>query len=175
MLEVWFSLTPSTPKVAFGDHTTQTRFKGATKMNRVVRYTAADMPELMDKILKYSIGAEDWFERVGALHETTKNYPPYNVIHESNVKQVVEIALAGFKKAEVFVYTEHGKLFVEGQKEDKETDVNYSHKGIAQRSFTRSWTLTEDWRVDDVQFEDGLLRIELQKVVPEHFQRQDFL
>jgi len=144
-------------------------------MNRLIRYSAADMPELMDKIVKYSIGAEDWFDRVGALHETTKNYPPYNVIHESNVKTVVEIALAGFKKAEVFVYTEHGKLFVEGQKEDKETDVNYSHKGIAQRSFTRSWTLTEDWRVDGVEFEDGLLSIALQKVVPEHFQRQDFL
>ena len=82
---------------------------------RTYKYTASDLPDLMDKIVKYSIGAEDWFERVGALHETTKNYPPYNVIHESNVKTVVEIALAGFKKAEVFVYTEHGKLFVGGQ------------------------------------------------------------
>ena len=73
------------------------------------------------------------------------------------------------------IIIQNGKMFVEGQKEDKETDVNYSHKGIAQRSFTRAWTLTEDWRVDDVQFEDGLLAITLQKVVPEHFQRQDFL
>ena len=91
------------------------------------------------------------------------------------MKTRIEVALAGFKKSEVFVYTEHGKMFVEGQKEDKETDVNYSHKGIAQRVATRAWTLTEDWRVDDVQFEDGLLAITLQKVVPEHFQRQDFL
>ena len=52
------------------------------------------------------------------------------------MKTRIEVALAGFKKSEVFVYTEHGKMFVEGQKEDKETDVNYMfHKGIAQRSF----------------------------------------
>ena len=144
-------------------------------MDRLVRYTAADLPDLMDKIVRHSIGAEDWFDRLGALHETTKNCPPYNVVHESNVRTVIEVALAGFKKEQVFVYTEHGKLFLEGQREDGETDKNYSHKGIAQRSFTRSWTLTEDWRVDSVSFEDGLLTIALQKIVPEHFERKDFL
>ena len=145
-------------------------------MDRLVRYTASDLPDLMDKIVKHSIGADDWFDRLGALHETTKNYPPYNVVHESNVKTRIEVALAGFKKSEVFVYTEHGKMFVEGQKEDKETDVNYKPiRALLSVNFTRAWTLTEDWRVDDVQFEDGLLAITLQKVVPEHFQRQDFL
>ena len=57
------------------------------------------------------------------------NYPPYNLIQESNTRSRLEIALAGFKKDEVNVYTEYGKLFVEGKKEDKEEE-NFVHKGL---------------------------------------------
>ena len=64
---------------------------------------------------------DEYFDRVFSLHETTSNYPPYNLVSVSNVESKLELALAGFKKSEVFVYTEDGKLFVEGQKEDKET------------------------------------------------------
>ena len=141
----------------------------------VQRWTASSLGELMDKVTSNSIGAEDWFDRINSLHSTTQNYPPYNVAQVSNVETRLEIALAGFKKSEVFVYTEYGKLFVEGQKEDKETNVKYTHKGMAQRSFTRSWTITEDWKVSDVTFEDGLLSVTLNKHIPEHHARKDFL
>ena len=53
-----------------------------------------------------------------------------NLVQVSNVESRLEIALAGFKKKEVNVYTQDGKLFVEGQKEDKETETNYLHKGL---------------------------------------------
>jgi molecular chaperone IbpA len=82
--------------------------------------------------------------------------------------------LAGFKKKEVNVYTQDGKLFVEGQKEDKETETNYLHKGLAQRSFTRAWTLSDDTEVRSVDFEDGLLTIILGRIVPTHHQRKDW-
>jgi molecular chaperone IbpA len=87
----------------------------------------------------------------------------------------LELALAGFKKKEVYVYTQDGKLFVEGQKEDKETESNYLHKGLAQRSFTRSWTLSDDTEVRSVDFEDGLLTITLGRIVPDHHKRKDYL
>ena len=74
----------------------------------------------------------------------------------------------------MFVYTQDGKLFVEGQKEDKETETTYQHKGLAQRSFTRVWTLSEDVEVKSVEFEDGLLSICLARIVPEHHQRKDW-
>ena len=93
----------------------------------------------------------------------------------NNVESRLEIALAGFKKKEVYVYTQDGKLFVEGQKEDKETETNYVHKGMAQRSFTRAWTLSEDTEVRSVTFEDGLLSIVLGKIVPEAHKRKDYL
>ena len=139
-----------------------------------MRYTAADLPALLDRINRNSIGLDEYFDRVFKLHETTSNYPPYNLVQVSNVESRLEIALAGFKKAEVNVYTQDGKLFVEGQKEDKETGTEYLHRGMAQRSFTRAWTLSDETEVRSVEFEDGLLVIELGKIVPEHHQRKDW-
>ena len=141
-------------------------------MNDLMKYNAANIHQLMDRIHRNSIGMDEYFDRLFKLHETTSNYPPYNLVNESAVKSRLEIALAGFKKAEVNVYTEAGKLFVEGQKEDKETDTTYAHKGLAQRSFTRVWTLSDDVEVTQVEFEDGLLSIELSKIVPDHHKKK---
>ena len=143
-------------------------------MTNLTRYTAADLPALMDKITRNSIGLDEYFDRLFHLHETTSNYPPYNLVNVSNVESRLELALAGFKKKEVYVYTQDGKLFVEGQKEDKETETKYLHKGLAQRSFTRAWTLSDDTEVRSVDFEDGLLSITLGKIVPDHHKRKDW-
>jgi HSP20 family molecular chaperone IbpA len=144
-------------------------------MTSIGKYYAADLPTLMDKITRNSIGMDEYFDRLFNLHETTSNYPPYNLVQLSNVESLLELALAGFKKEEVHVYTECGKLFVEGQKEDKETDTRYVHKGLAQRSFKRAWTLSDDTEVRNVLFEDGLLKITLGKIIPEHHTRRDYL
>jgi HSP20 family molecular chaperone IbpA len=144
-------------------------------MSNITRYTAADLPTLMDKITRNSIGLDEYFDRLFNLHETTSNYPPYNLVQVSNVESRLELALAGFKKNEVFVYTQDGKLFVEGQKEDKETETSYVHKGLAQRSFTRSWTLSDETEVRSVDFGDGLLSITLGRIVPDHHKRKDYL
>jgi molecular chaperone IbpA len=143
-------------------------------MTNLTRYTAADLPTLMEKITRNSIGMDEYFDRLFHLHETTSNYPPYNLVQVNNVESKLELALAGFKKKEVYVYTQDGKLFIEGQKEDKETDTNYLHKGLAQRSFTRAWTLSDDTEVRSVDFEDGLLTVTLGRIVPEHHQRKDW-
>ena len=144
-------------------------------MTNLTRYTAADLSTLMDKITKNSIGMDEYFDRLFNLHETTTNYPPYNLVQVNNVESHLEIALAGFKKEEVHAYTEYGKLFVEGQKADTESDRTFIHKGVASRSFKRAWTLSDDTEVRDVTFEDGLLRIVLGKIVPEHHARKDYL
>ena len=143
-------------------------------MGNLMRYGAADIPQLLDRINRNSIGMDEYFDRLFNVHESSTNYPPYNLIQVSNVESRLELALAGFKKEEVNVYTEYGKLFVEGQKESRE-DTNYVHRGMAQRSFTRSWTLSDDTEIRSVTFEDGLLSIELGKVVPEHHARKDYL
>ena len=142
-------------------------------MNSLTRYHAANLPELFDKITKNSIGMDDYLNQFWE-GTTTSNYPPYNLININNVESRLEIALAGFKKSEVKVYTEYGKLVVEGKKEDKE-ETDYAHRGVAQRNFTRSWALSDDTEVRAVAFEDGLLQVDLGKVVPDHHARKDFL
>ena len=144
-------------------------------MGDLTRYNAANMNQLLERINRNSIGMDEYFDRLFKLHETTTNYPPYNLVTISSTESRLELALAGFKKAEVNVYTQDGKLFVEGQKEDEESGTEYVHRGLAQRSFTRSWTLSDETEVRSVVFEDGLLSITLGKIVPEHHQRKDYL
>ena len=144
-------------------------------MGNLARYTSSDLPELMDKIVKNSIGInDDYLDRFFNVTHTS-NYPPFNLIQINNVESRLEVALAGFKKDDGKVYTEYGKLHVEGKQEDKETDGEFVHKGLAQRSFDRQWTLADDTEVRSVSFDNGLLTIELGKIVPEHHTRHDFL
>ena len=138
------------------------------------KYNAANVNQLFERINKNSIGMDEYFDRLFTLHETTTNYPPYNLVTVSNVESRLELALAGFKKKQVNVYTQDGKLFVEGQREDGETGTEYVHRGVAQRSFTRSWTLSDETEVRSVSFEDGLLSITLGRIVPDHHKRKDW-
>ena len=141
-------------------------------MTNLTRFHTADMPQLFDRILKNSIGMDDYFDRF--MNETTSNYPPYNLIQVNNVESRLEVALAGFKKDELKVFTEFGKLYVEGKKEATEVVGEFVHKGLAQRSFERVWTITDDTEIGSVKFEDGLLTVELNKIVPEHHARKDW-
>ena len=143
-------------------------------MGTLARYHAAHLPELLEKISKNSIGMDDYLNRFWDL-DTTSNYPPYNIVQVNNVESRLEIALAGFKKDEVSVYTEFGKLYVEGKKEKSEDVGEFVHKGLAQRSFTRGWSISDDTEVRGVRFDDGLLVVELGKIVPEHHTRKDYL
>ena len=144
-------------------------------MTNITRYTAADLPQLMERISKNSIGMHDYLDRVFDFGESQSNYPPYNLVQLNNHESKLEIALAGFKKDEVKVYTEFGKLYVEGKKEESEDVGEFVHKGLAQRSFQRVWTVTDDTKVGSVKFEDGLLTVELNKIVPEHHARKEYL
>ena len=143
-------------------------------MTSITRYTAADLPQLMERISKNSIGMHDYLDRVFDFGEHQSNYPPYNLVQLNNHESKLEIALAGFKKDDVKVYTEFGKLYVEGKKEESENDRTFVHQGLAQRSFERVWTVTDDTKVGSVKFEDGLLTVELNKIVPEHHARKDW-
>ena len=135
-------------------------------------YRAKDLAELFDKITTNSIGLDRTIQNF--WESTNATYPPFNIIQQNNHESTLEIALAGFKKKEVKVYTEHGKLIVEGKKEEKK-DTEYVHRGMAQRSFNREWQLTDDVEIKKVTFEDGLLTVDLGKVVPEHHARKDYL
>ena len=102
-------------------------------MNNLARYHAANLPELMEKISKHGIGMDDYLDKFFNSDFPQSNYPPFNLIQLDNHESKLEIALAGFKKNEVKVYTEFGKLYVEGKKEESENVGEFVHKGLAQR------------------------------------------
>ena len=143
-------------------------------MTNLARYHAANLPELFERINRNSIGMEDYLNRF-FNDARTENYPPYNIVQVNNVETRLEVALAGFKKKEVKVYTEFGKLVVEGNKEKKDEKDELIFKGLAQRSFQRTWGITDDTEVQKVEFEDGLLTVTVGKIVPEHHARKDWL
>ena len=141
----------------------------------LARYHAANLPELMEKISRNSIGMDDYLNRFWDGVDTTSNYPPYNIIEINNVESRLEVALAGFKKDELKVFTEFGKLHVQGTKEKQEDDRTFRHRGVAARDFTRVWSLSDDTEIRGVEFTDGLLVVQLGKIVPEHHARKDFI
>jgi HSP20 family molecular chaperone IbpA len=144
-------------------------------MNALQRYHAANLPDLVDKIAKNSIGLDDYFDRFFNSDFPQSNYPPYNLIQLNNHESTLEIALAGFKKDELRVFTEFGKLHVEGSKEESKVDGTFIHQGLAQRSFQRVWTISDDTKIGSVKFEDGLLTVQLNKIVPEHHAKKEYL
>ena len=144
-------------------------------MTNLATYHSANLPELMKVIRQNGIGMDDYLDRFFNAPMQTSNYPPYNLIQLNNHESKLEIALAGFKKDELKVFTEFGKLYVEGRKEESEVDGTFIHKGLAQRSFERVWQITDDTEIGSVEFADGLLTVELKKIVPDHHARKEYL
>ena len=143
-------------------------------MTNLARYHPANLPELMERLRHNGFGMDDYLDRF--FNETrTENYPPYNIVQVNNVETRLEVALAGFKKKEVKVYTEFDKLVVEGNKEKKDDKDELIFKGLAQRSFQRTWGITDDTEVQKVEFEDGLLTVTVGKIVPEDHASKDCL
>ena len=143
-------------------------------MTNLTQYHTANLPELMKIIKQNGIGMDDYLNRF--FNESPQsNYPPYNLIQVNNHESKLEIALAGFKKDELKVFTEFGKLYVKGNKEEPKVDGTFVHKGLAQRSFKRVWTVSDDTEIGSVEFADGLLTVELKKIVPEHHSRKEYL
>jgi len=136
-------------------------------------YGAGDIDKFIRDMNKYSIGMDEWFHRMGSKHETKENYPPYNLIKQTEVSYKLEVALAGFSKKDLKVYTENNKLFVEGSKEKVEAE--YIHKGLATRDFLRAWTLSDDVAVENVDFVDGILSVELNRIIPDHQKKKVYL
>ena len=136
-----------------------------------ITLSVPETAKYLDSIHRNTIGLEDWITRYDNAYETSKvNYPPYNLIKESDTRFRLELAVAGFSKEDVEVTTEYNKLTVEAKQEDSATD-EYLHRGLAARAFNRSWTLSDDVEIDEVTFTNGLLTVRLNKIVPDHQKR----
>ena len=127
-----------------------------------------------DTYTPYMLGFDDEINRINRLASFASggtNYPPYNIITGSDNRTILEVALAGFAKEDIEVATEQNILTIRSYPKEKEA-VKYAHKGIASRSFSKSWQLGEDMEVKDVDYKNGMLTVQLQKIVPEGKQKK---
>ena len=127
-----------------------------------------------DTYTPYMLGFDDEINRINRLASFASggtSYPPYNIITGSDNRTILEVALAGFAKEDIEVATEQNILTIRSYPKEKES-VKYAHKGIASRSFSKSWQLGEDMEVKDVDYENGMLTVQLQKIVPEGKQKK---
>ena len=127
-------------------------------------FTAGDL----ERFMGLSVGFDTMFNRLMNFPtQQDSGYPPYNIRKVDEYNYVIELALAGFSESDIEVEVKDVTLSVRS-KEDKSTDESqYVHRGIARRSFSRTWTLSDDMIVKGAEFNNGLLNISLEKVVPE--------
>lgn len=120
-----------------------------------------------------TLGFDRFFDDVEKLlnmdiQKNVSNFPPHNIIKLDDCRYVVELAIAGFSKDEIAISVEDGTLTVKGEKKEKDVDVQYIHRGIGTRSFTKTLTIADTIEVKGAEFKDGILRIGLENIIPEH-------
>ena len=124
-----------------------------------------------DRVKTYSIGFDRMFDRLfDDSFVTTTNYPPYNIVKLDESNYAIQIAIAGFGKDDIEIETKENILAVRTKdKNESEVvdDTTYLHKGISNRAFKRTWQISDDVVVKGATFENGLLNIELERIIPE--------
>ena len=135
--------------------------------------TSKDL-SIFNTLRPFSIGFDDMFDQFesmlgnGGLAQS--NYPPYNIRKVGKDKYAIEMAVAGFSKNDVEIEYEDKLLTVKTKKIDKTVEKNGDeiiHKGISQRSFSRSFTIADGVKVNGAELKDGLLTVNCEKIVPE--------
>jgi molecular chaperone IbpA len=101
------------------------------------------------------------------VQKTVSNFPPHNILKLDETRYVVELAVAGFSKDEIDISVDEGNLVVKGVKKETNDEVQYLHKGIGTRSFTKTLAIADTIEVKGAEFKDGILRIGLENIVPE--------
>ena len=140
-------------------------------MNKPLRLTS----EVFNPLWRSSIGFErfvDDFFNDPLVSGTQTGYPPYNIAKKSNGVYEILLAAAGFQKNEISISLEKGTLTIKGEITNTDDTVEYLYKGIAERSFIRSFKLAEFVEVQSAEFKDGILRVSLIRNVPDEMMPQ---
>ena len=143
----------------------------------MVQFRASHMPMNfgdMEKALGFTVGFDSMFDRLfGALANPNPNpnnkqgYPPYNIRKDGETKYFIEMAVAGFSEEDLEVELKEGILSVQSKPLNEEDETTYVHRGIAKRTFERNFTLSEDIIVKGCDINNGMLIVELEKIIPE--------
>ena len=117
------------------------------------------------QLSKALVGFDRYFT---APHHQNGNYPPHNIVKYSDNSYGIEVAVAGFSKEEVTVEVDQDQLTIRGvRNKDNDVTTEYLHRGLAARDFEQTFTLAEYMEVRGAKVENGMLQIDIYRLVPE--------
>jgi len=134
---------------------------------------------IFNQLRPVTVGFDNVFDHFERMFDddftsfSAPTFPFYNIVKQGKNKYDIELALAGYSKDDIEVNLEDGVLTIKSKKEDKseeKEDGEVIHKGIAKRYFSKSFTIADDVEVKGAELKDGLLKVSLERIVPEHKQ-----
>ena len=134
----------------------------------MVTSKALSLFDNFNQLTPYAVGYDKLFDNLSRYVDnsvTSTGFPPYNIRKEGEYNYVIEMALAGFSKEDIEVEVADGTLSVRSDKKDDAADNLY--RGISFRKFNRKFTLSDDIVVNDAALDNGMLTINLERIVPE--------
>jgi molecular chaperone IbpA len=138
-------------------------------MTRELTLRSLDIPS----IHKFGIGFDNMFDELMRVNQqqANTNYPPYNIVKHDEDHFAIEVAVAGFNEGDINITVEKNVLTIKGEQvqdlDKSEKEVEYLHRGISARNFIRTFTLADHVEVISAVSENGILRVELERQVPE--------
>jgi len=134
---------------------------------------------IFNNLRPLTVGFDNVFDQLEYMMEdrffekgTVANFPPYNIVKTGENTYDVELALAGFNRKDIEVEYKENQLTVKSKKQDKpeetDPDGNMIHRGISKRMFSRSFTIANDVEVKGAELKDGLLKVSLERIIPDH-------
>ena len=131
----------------------------------------------LQKMLGFSVGFDSFFNRLNNMDTAQSGYPPYNIRKLNDLQYVVELALAGFSKSDIEVEVTDGTLTIrsttaeedgaDNNENNENNEIGFVHRGIAKRTFSRQFNLSDDIIVKNADLKDGMLIVNLERVIPD--------
>lgn len=134
---------------------------------------------LFNKLRPVSVGFDSVFDHFESMFNESPslhtNYPPYDILKTDEHSYVIELAVAGFSKKDIKVTVENGVLTVESDREGnaESSGQEIIHRGISKRYFKKSFSISDDVEIRGAELKDGLLRISMEKIIPESRKRKE--
>lgn len=134
---------------------------------------------LFNKLRPVSVGFDSVFDHFESMFNESPslhtNYPPYDILKTDEQSYVIELAVAGFSKKDIAVTVENGVLTVESDRESnaESSGQEIIHRGISKRYFKKSFSISDDVEIRGAELKDGLLRISMEKIIPESRKRKE--
>ena len=133
---------------------------------------------IFNQLRPVTVGFDNVFDHFERMFDddfssfSAPSFPYYNIVKQGKNKYDIELALAGYSKDDIEVNLEEGVLTIKSKKEekseDKDSDGEILHKGIAKRYFSKAFTIADDVEVKGAELKDGLLKVSLERIVPEN-------